>query len=561
MTAAMAAVIVPVLVAVVAALYWSRRPINLPQVKHLAVLDFEATPEDIDLQQMADGLAEQVADTLAVMEQATHGSLWTVRRGLARDWGYSDPDLLRRTFNISLAVKGQVARNDQQIELTLEIADPITGHPLRSRTIQALPGNLSSLQHEPALALVELLTIEIDESTRELLTADTTNVMGVIEPFLRGRGILSWASTVEEIDTAVDLLETAAKADPLFDAPRLALARAHLRRFEFNKDEMEIDAGILNAEIVLSHERRVAEANLVLAGLHRAAGRAELAVTGIEKAIEVEPFNPELQLELAFTHQELGDNDRAEDAFNHAIYLRPGYWPDHYWLAVHYLGQGRYDGAAIQFRHVIQSAPEHIGGYNNLGAVYLFVGRREEAKQLFERSMAINSETNYVACSNLGTLYYWDSRFADAQAMFERAVAIDDSDYEVWGNLAQAYAAGHEPANAIEPFQRAIELAEAQLPGDAYLLTNLATYHASLGNDEAGLRYLDMAEEHGTTDPAVIANIAEAYEDLGHREQALEWVGRAVENGAEQSRFENRPSLRALVSDKRYRQLFADTND
>ena len=102
-------------------------------------------------------------------------------------------------------------------------------------------------------------------------------------------------------------------------------------------------------------------------------------------------------------------------------------------------------------------------------------------------------------------------------------------------------------------------MAEELLPGDAYLLTNIATYYTALGDKESGLRYLDQAAQHGSDDPIVIANIAEAYEDLGDRENALEWVRRAVEVGTKSSRFEDSPSLRNLVADGRYRELFNES--
>jgi hypothetical protein len=59
----------------------------------------------------------------------------------------------------------------------------------------------------------------------------------------------------------------------------------------------------------------------------------------------------------------------------------------------------------------------------------------------------------------------------------------------------------------------------------------------------------------------VIGNIAGTWEDLGERDRALEWVGRAFDRGVLPSRFENRPLLRGLVADERYRALVREISN
>ena len=57
------------------------------------------------------------------------------------------------------------------------------------------------------------------------------------------------------------------------------------------------------------------------------------------------------------------------------------------------------------------------------------------------------------------------------------------------------------------------------------------------------------------SDPLLIADIAECLWDLGDRDRAFEWVERALRAGVARRRFENRPTLRELVADQRYRHL------
>ncbi|MGV8040167.1 MAG: tetratricopeptide repeat protein [Thermoanaerobaculaceae bacterium] len=235
-----------------------------------------------------------------------------------------------------------------------------------------------------------------------------------------------------------------------------------------------------------------------------------------------------------------------------------GYWPGHHWLGRLYISQGAYESAATQFRLVIAAAPDNHQGYNNLGYVYARLDRPQESRQMFEKSLGLEPEDNRVAFLNLGTAYFDESRFADAATMFEKALKRRDDDYLAWANLAYSYASGVDPSRAGECFGRAIGLAEKQrqrTPADAQLLCRLAGYYAAVGERDKGRAALGEALAAGSEDPQVIAGIAGAWEDLGERERALEWVARALDRGVPPSRFENRPTLRGLVADERYRRM------
>jgi tetratricopeptide (TPR) repeat protein len=150
--------------------------------------------------------------------------------------------------------------------------------------------------------------------------------------------------------------------------------------------------------------------------------RSPEALAAIEHAARVAPSNADIHLELAASYQAVKRFGDAEQAFQRAIFLWPGYWLPHYQLARLYQAQGKYEAAATQAREVMACAPQYTLGYNLLGAMYFYLGRRHEAREVFERSVAI--EPSRSALSNLGTLYFEDARFADSAAMYERALQL-----------------------------------------------------------------------------------------------------------------------------------------
>ena len=87
------------------------------------------------------------------------------------------------------------------------------------------------------------------------------------------------------------------------------------------------------------------------------------------------------------------------------------------------------------------------------------------------------------------------------------------------------------------------------------MVTDLAAYYAMVDERIKGLELIEVTVAGNPENPQLIAHVAEAFEDLGERDRALEWVQRAFDAGMSPSKFEDRPTLRDLVADPRFRQM------
>ena len=459
-------------------------------------------------------------------------------------------------INNTIAITGRLQRDGSNVRLTLEAINPTDETRLRRSRIEAVPGNVHSLQQTPVLRITELLGIGIASDTQGRMAGSSTTMMEAFDAYVRARGLLATADNDQDVEAAISLLTEAVDQDPLFASGHIALGRACIAGFEATNDEAWIERGLEHAHRATELDGRVAEAWRVVGALHRAAGRSEDALAAFEAAVKLQPNSADAWIDRGVTHQDLEQYDDSEQAFERALYLRPGYWPGYDALAKLYLVQGRYEAAAIQFRHVIECSPEFSLGYAMLGGVSMYLDKTEAARELFERSLEL--EPTYAALSNLGTLHFDASRFADAAAMYELALEKDQENYVLWGNLAYAYMFGDQSDQAEATFRRAVELAEAQrsqTPDDLWLCTQLADYHAMLGERSRGLDLIKEVVVAEPSDPRLIAWMAEVFEDLDEREPALEWVGRSFAVGVAPSRFEGRPTLRGLVADERYQAL------
>jgi eukaryotic-like serine/threonine-protein kinase len=530
----------------------------LPRERRVVVTQISDAADDAAAKVFGAGLTRILADNLGLLEEETRGAVWFVR---ATTSGPRDATRLRnlgRQWGATLVLAARVERASERVRIALTLVEPASGRALRSATLGGEAGNISALQAEPVLAVATMLAVTVTPEVRARLGVRATNVTAAFQGYVTGVGLLQGDAADAEIDRAIAQLRSTVDFDAAFVPARIALARAYLGKLERTHEDKWLDAGVQEAESAGRAWSRGCEAYAVMAELYRTAGRKPDVVSSLKRAVALCPANAEDHLALGRAYQAAGQNKEAEVELQRAIYLRPGYWPGHHWLARLYLSDAAYEPAAVEYRHVIEDAPERDLGYNNLGYVYARLDRRQESREMFERSLAVEPENNPFAFLNLGTLYFEDARFADAAALFEKALKLRGDSFLVWGDLAYAYKFGRNPEKAPECFRRAVELAEKErkkTPGDPVLLCRLAGYYAALGNPKLGIDALSAAVAAKPAEPATLASIAGAYEDLGERDHALEWAGRAFDRGARPSLFENQPSLRALVADERYRKL------
>ena len=402
-----------------------------------------------------------------------------------------------------------------------------------------------------------MIGLGLRDDEADHISGGGTNIPSSLSSYLRGLGMFSQAGSPEEVGIAIESLNDALTDDPAFSAARIALAEAHLRMYQLSRNALHLDLG-LEAAVLAENEAALRGVALRVTGsIQRAAGRLEEAAAVLEEAVEFAPNDAEARIDLGRVYQAMDRIDDAQQQLHQAIYLRPGYWPTHHWLALVYYRQGNYEAAATEFRHVVESAPASYKGYNNLANVYDKLGRKSESLAALRRSVELEPENNPVAFVNLGKLYFDDARFADAADLFERSLAIRPNSSLTWGNLAYSYASGVDPSKVEEAARKAIEQAEEQRvdsPDDLSLLCRLAGYYALV---RAGNR--DRSSEAGSR-----KRCGRSRTDWKHRrgvggprrtDRALEWVERAFESGVLPGRFEDRPLLRGLIADQRYRYL------
>jgi tetratricopeptide (TPR) repeat protein len=293
-----------------------------------------------------------------------------------------------------------------------------------------------------------------------------------------------------------------------------------------------------------------------LGKIHRSTGKYDLALQESQRALQLDPRNPDAVISLARSYESAGRMADAEAAYRKAIALRPDAWDGYNQLAGFLADQQRRDEAVTQYRRAIELTPDNAALYLNLGAVYADMGAKHypDAEQMLKKSIAL--EPSYAAYANLGYLYNQEQKYAQSAAATEKALQLNDKNYVVWGNLVIAYSGlgDKEKANrALDREAPLLEQAAVDSPRDPVVQANLALLYAKKKLRERALSRIQSALALAPDDANVLETVGETYEALGDRAQALQYIEKSLQKGYDLAALKNTPDLQGLLSDPSFR--------
>ena len=202
---------------------------------------------------------------------------------------------------------------------------------------------------------------------------------------------------------------------------------------------------------------------LNLAVAQKTQGRLEEAILSNRKALQLGAKYPEAHLNLGDVLNEHGQPDEAIKSYKKAIELRPRYAEAHNNLGVALLNQGKLDEATRWLQKSVELKPDYVQAQHNLGMVLQKQGLFERAIQPCK--VAVKLFPNPDSFLNLGnalfSLYCSTGKsnlLAEAIAAFEKVAQLKPDAMEAYNNLGLAFREQRSLDDAIKSFQKAIAI-------------------------------------------------------------------------------------------------------
>jgi serine/threonine-protein kinase len=528
---------------------------EIPEQKYLAVLPFNSSTGDANSRAFSAGLTESLAVRLKQLR--VRYPLQVVPPSEIQAEGVNTVEQAHKSFGANLVLEGSVRESGTLVRVNYSLIDAETRNQLQAETITTQATDPFALEDRVVDGVLNMLGLELQKQDRATVVNHGTTEPAAYDFYLRGRGYLQDYHNPERVDSAIAVFSHALERDPSYALAYAGLGQAYWHKYEETHDQSWVAQASRACQKAVELGRELANGHTCIGVVYNGTGRYEQAAEEFRRASQLDPDSDDALRGLGLAYQSLGKLGDAEANYQRAISLHPNYWADYNWLGSFYYRQARYEDAARMFSHVVALAPDSERGYSNLGGVYLNLGRYADAIPLFERSVAIRPTAD--AYSNLATAYFFQQRYDEAAHTYEQAVKLNPVDYEMWGNLGDAYYwTPKEQLQAPQAYRKAISLANSALsvnPRDAVVLCNLALYHAMLHEKDPAMVFLRRALALAPGNSDSLFKAAEVYNQFGMTEPALAALQDSIKQGYSRFFARDHPIFENWKTDPRFRNL------
>jgi adenylate cyclase len=388
-----------------------------PRANSIAVLPFAHLSSDPDDEYFCDGLAEELINALAQIED-----LKVVARTSAFSFKGKNVDVshIGNVLNVNTILEGSVRKSGDQLRITVQLINAVDGYHLWSQKYDREMRDVFEVQDEITLAVVDALQSKLLGLERVELPRHREVDQEAYHHYLRGRFFVNKFNT-ENSYKALECFNQAILLEPDYAAAYAGVADAHVMLTEMGpvppREGMPMAKE--NALKALAIDEHLAEAHSSL-GMILQVYDYDFAEAEREfrRAIELSPNNPLPRQSYGILLTELERHDEANLQFQKALEVDPlsvvGNWIYSFCL---FLARD-YDGSLDRAHKTLELDP-------SFGVAYLSVAFALQMKDEYEASVEA-----YCTCSEVmgfpQNAEYIRESFAGGWEAFLRAMTSSD---------------------------------------------------------------------------------------------------------------------------------------
>ena len=440
----------------------------------IAVLDFTNVSTDREFAWLASGIAETVTNDLRAA--GTHRIIDRVLVVEAVRRTGTDLATLRHELHLDLAVVGSFQRSADRLRIMARVVDASSGEALAEAKADGALAEVFELQDRIVEQFAETLDSARADASAARRTYRETSSLEAYQAFTEGRVRLE-SLDASLVPGAIADFERAVVLDPRYALAHVGLANARFWQYEMSRARNQPDAALLARAIdhvrrAIELERTLAEAHATLSFLLVSAGRFSEALAAARRAVTLEPGYWGNQFRLA--HAEWGE-DRLRSLAK-AMELYPDFPFAHFEAAMVHIARGSLERAESVLREgtIVQDRQANLkqrypakGLHWLLGLVRLARGDNREAREEFDREIALGSKQLYAAEFAMNA--YDGAGFAaleaenagEAIAMFKSALELFPEHARSLVGLGAALNADGKTTEADDAFKHAANAIEA----------------------------------------------------------------------------------------------------
>jgi TolB-like protein/DNA-binding winged helix-turn-helix (wHTH) protein len=415
----------------------------------LAVLPFANLTGDPDKEYLADGLTEE---TISQLGRLNPEQLGVIARTSVM--GYKNKDVrldqIGRDLSVQYVLENSLRMNGNQIRLTAQLIQVKDQTHLWSQDYDYPLKDVVNVEDAVAESVARQIQLRLTSQQQADLARPRLVNPDAFDAYLQGYHYYQ-RRTAKDVDMAARYYDRATQLDPSYALAWVGLSRA--RYWQANAGVVPTGEG---QRLAREAVERALALNPNLAAAHAQMGRLKRQVdfdwiganASIQRAIELEPGNPEYLRVAAASAAYLGRLDQALQLGRRAVDLDPlnaDSWEN---LGEIEFFAGQLDHAAADCKKALELNPDVSGGPFYLIEIYIMQGRPQDGLPEIER-IQIGSQREVVR----SIVYYALGRKKESDAALSELISKYQGS-DAYG-IAVVYAFRNQSDEAFEWLDRA----------------------------------------------------------------------------------------------------------
>lgn len=248
------------------------------------------------------------------------------------------------------------------------------------------------------------------------------------------------------------------------------------------------------------------------------AGLYDKALTQCNKALSVEPDDPEIYELMGGIFVQKKDWNKAMDYFQKTINLNPNSSQTRFSLAWTYENLNKHQEAVEHYKKAIMLDPESVDAYTHLAWLYVKLNKPDEAEILFEKALELKSN-DAVLLSKVGWFYTTIGKYEAALDYYRKALSLDPDNPFIHNHIGILYLKKGETVKAKSKLELALQLDDSmsQSATSYYYLGNIAYQEKDFSS---ALNYYEKSKDIDPEHGEVYYKIGLTHKELGKKSLA-----------------------------------------
>ena len=416
--------------------------------RSLAVLPFTSSGGDTANAYFAEGIADEVTNTLAQVPGVRLAGRSSAARFAGQD---ASPEEIGRTLRVGNVLGGSVRRAGNRIRVTAELSSTRDGMVLWHENYERPASDVFGVQDEIARAIAGQLQVTL-AGAGAAASRGTSNLTAY-DLYLRAMYL--YRRRGPAITSAIADFEQATVLDSSFARAWAGLATA----LAVSPYYIEVRMGSVLPRARIAAERAVrldsslADAHLALGFVLGESFDFPGAERELQRAIAINPDGAEARYRLGWLYVNMGRGAEAIPTLQQAKARDPVYFLVSSYLGLAEISVGQFDEGVAEEERALSLEPSNIAALSIMTQGYAKAGRSDSAAAVARRIVGFTASPARLAAAAFSLAR--SGHRSEADSVIRSLESLPDNAWTKWTALTLAYTGTGDQERAIAAMQRA----------------------------------------------------------------------------------------------------------